>query len=192
MNKYLVSMVLVLATLISACAHQSEQPKAWLTKQINIKLPSPKFNQPYHDQQLLKFKYNNHENSIITLVDANQNQLKVVALSALGVRLFELEYNGKNIKTKQNIFVKELPPPEQVLSDILFSILPTKECQSALPKGWILVDNEFNRILLNDKNEPIFSITYQEKLSAQIRKPIRIEHQIFGYQIIIQSMDTTK
>ena len=192
MNKYLVSMVLVLATLISACAHQSEQPKAWLTKQINIKLPSPKFNQPYHDQQLLKFKYNNHENSIITLVDANQNQLKVVALSALGIRLFELEYNGKNIKTKQNIFVKELPPPEQVLSDILFSILPTKEWQSALPKGWILVDNEFNRILLNDKNEPIFSITYQEKLSAQIRKPIRIEHQIFGYQIIIQSMDTTK
>ena len=192
MNKYLVSMVLVLATLISACAHQSEQPKAWLTKQINIKLPSPKFNQPYHDQQLLKFKYNNHENSIITLVDANQNQLKVVALSALGIRLFELEYNGKNIKTKQNIFVKELPPPEQVLSDILFSILPTKEWQSSLPKGWILVDNEFNRILSDDKNEPILTITYQEKLSDQIRKPIRIEHQIFGYQIIIQSMDTAK
>lgn len=125
-------------------------------------------------------------------MDANQNQLKVVALSALGVRLFELEYDGKNVKTKQNIFVKELPPPEQVLSDILFSILPTKEWQSSLPKGWILVDNEFNRILSDDKNEPILTITYQEKLSDQIRKPIRIEHQIFGYQIIIQSMDTAK
>ncbi|MCX8573712.1 MULTISPECIES: DUF3261 domain-containing protein [unclassified Gilliamella] len=192
MKKYLVLLILALTTLISACAHQSEQPKAWLTKQINIKLPSPKFNQPYHDQQLLKFKYHNHENSIITLVDANQNQLKVVALSALGVRLFELEYDGKNVKTKQNIFVKELPPPEQVLSDILFSILPTKEWQSSLPKGWILVDNEFNRILSDDKNEPILTITYQEKLSDQIRKPIRIEHQIFGYQIIIQSMDTAK
>lgn len=192
MKKYLVLLILALTTLISACAHQSEQPKAWLTKQINIKLPSPKFNQPYHDQQLLKFKYHNHENSIITLVDANQNQLKVVALSALGVRLFELEYDGKNVKTKQNIFVKELPPTEQVLSDILFSILPTKEWQSSLPKGWILVDNEFNRILSDDKNEPILTITYQEKLSDQIRKPIRIEHQIFGYQIIIQSMDTAK
>ena len=192
MKKYLVLLILALTTLISACAHQSEQPKAWLTKQINIKLPSPKFNQPYHDQQLLKFKYHNQENSIITLVDANQNQLKVVALSALGVRLFELEYDGKNVKTKQNIFVKELPPPEQVLSDILFSILPTKEWQSSLPKGWILVDNEFNRILSDDKNEPILTITYQEKLSDQIRKPIRIEHQIFGYQIIIQSMDTAK
>ncbi|OCF95775.1 DUF3261 domain-containing protein [Gilliamella sp. wkB308] len=192
MKKYLVLLVLVLTILISACAHQSEQPKAWLTKQVNIKLPSPKFDQTYHDQQLLKFKYHNHENSIITLVDANQNQLKVVALSALGVRLFELEYDGKNIKTKQNIFVKELPPPEQVLSDILFSILPTKAWQSSLPKGWILVDNEFNRILSDDKNEPILTITYQEKLSDQIRKPIRIEHQIFGYQIIIQSMDTAK
>lgn len=192
MKKYLVLLVLVLTILISACAHQSEQPKAWLTKQVNIKLPSPKFDQTYHDQQLLKFKYHNHENSIITLVDANQNQLKVVALSALGVRLFELEYDGKNIKTKQNIFVKELPPPEQVLSDILFSILPTKAWQSSLPKGWILVDNEFNRILSDDKNEPILTIIYQEKLSDQIRKPIRIEHQIFGYQIIIQSMDTAK
>lgn len=189
MKKYFIIITLLLTILISACSNQT-QTKAWLTKRTRINLPQPNLQQPYHDQQLLKFNYNGQENSLITLIDIDQNQLKVIGLSALGIRLFEINYNGKTINTKHNIFVKELPAPEQVLSDIMLSILPIKNWQAVLPTGWQLIDNEKQRILLNDKQETIVEITYTEKASQQIRKPNRIKHHIFGYEITIQRMDT--
>lgn len=188
MKKYLILTTLILAMLASACATKP-QAEAWLTKGTKVNLPIPNLQQNYHDQQLLKFKYKNQENSLITLIDIKQNQLKVIGLTALGIRLFEIEYDGQNIKTKQNIFVKELPAPQQVLSDIMLSILPTQQWQAVLPEGWQLIDNQLHRKLLNEKQETIIDITYKEKPSSQIRKPIRIVHNIFGYQIDIQSME---
>ncbi|MWN31385.1 MULTISPECIES: DUF3261 domain-containing protein [unclassified Gilliamella] len=188
MKKYLMIITVLLAMLISACSNQS-QTKAWLTKGTRIDLPQPNLQQPYHDQQLLKFNYNGQENSLITLIDIDQNQLKVIGLSALGIRLFEINYNGNTINTKHNIFVKELPAPEQVLSDIMLSILPIKNWQAVLPTGWQLIDNEKKRLLLNDKQETIVEISYTEKPSEQIRKPNRIKHHIFSYEITIQRMD---
>ncbi|OCG02242.1 DUF3261 domain-containing protein [Gilliamella sp. wkB112] len=188
MKKYLILTILMLGMLISACTTKPHA-EAWLTKETRVNLPIPNLQQDYHDQQLLKFKYKNQANSLITLVDLNQNQLKVIGLTALGIRLFEIEYDGRNIKTKQNIFVKELPAPQQVLSDIMLSILPTQQWQVVLPEGWQLIDNQLHRKLLNDKQETIIDITYKEKPSLQIRKPIQIVHNIFGYQIDIQSME---
>lgn len=189
MKRFTILILFLLTMLVSACATKT-QSEAWLTKEVKINLPMINLKQNYHDQQLLKFKYNDQENSIITLVDVNDNQLKVVGLSALGIRLFEIEYNGELINSKNNIFVKELPPPEQVLSDIMLSILPISEWQTVLPQGWQLVDRDLHRTLSDDKQQIIVDITYTEKASKHIRKPIQIEHHIFGYQITIQSMDT--
>ena len=113
MKKYLNLTFLLLSLLISAC---SSQPKseAWLTKETKVNLPKIDLNQDYHDQQLLTFKYNNQENSVITVVDIQNNQLKVMGLSTIGIRLFEIQYNGSEVKAKQYIFIKQLPPPEQV------------------------------------------------------------------------------
>lgn len=188
MKKYIAFTLLMLLTLISACAHKT-QNEAWLTKEIKIKLPAPHFNQSYHDKQLLTFQYNNQENSIITLVEGKANQLKVIGLSTLGVRLFEIDYDGINIKTKQNIFVKQLPPAEQVLSDILLSILPAEKWQPLLPKEWTLIDNDSHRKLLNETQETIVDITYEQKTANDIYKPIKIKHSIFKYQITIKSME---
>jgi hypothetical protein len=189
MKKYLSLIMLMLAILASGCAN-NRPSQAWLTKEVKINLPKVNTQQNYHDQQLLKFKYNNIENSIISLVDINNNHLKVIGLSALGFRLFEINYDGKQVTTKQNIFVKELPSPEQVLSDIMLSILPIDEWQIVLPQGWQLIDSELHRTLRNDKQEIIIDITYIDNPSTKIRKPIQIEHHIFGYKIAIQGMDT--
>ena len=188
MKRYLNLTFLLLSLLISAC---SSQPKseAWLTKEIKVNLPKIDLNQDYHDQQLLTFKYNNQENSVITVVDIQNNQLKVMGLSTIGIRLFEIQYNGSEVKAKQYIFIKQLPPPEQVLSDIMLSILPTTSWQNVLPPNWQLVDKGLFRTLINDQKQTIINITYNKKVSTEIRKPIKIDHAIFGYQIAIKSME---
>lgn len=188
MKKYLNLTLLLLSLLISAC---SSQPKseAWLTKGTKVNLPKLDLNQDYHDQQLLTFKYNNQENSIITIVDIKNNHLTVMGLSTIGIRLFEIQYNGSEVKAKQHLFIQQLPPPEQVLSDIMLSILPTVAWQKVLPSNWQLIDKDLSRTLINDLHETIINITYNKQPSTVIRKPIKIEHAVFGYQIAIQSME---
>ena len=112
-----------------------------------------------------------------------------MGLSTIGIRLFEIQYNGSEVKAKQYIFIKQLPPPEQVLSDIMLSILPTTSWQNVLPPNWQLVDKGLFRTLINDQKQTIINITYNKKVSTEIRKPIKIDHAIFGYQIAIKSME---
>lgn len=188
MKKYLYLTFLLLSMLISACSSQHKS-EAWLTKETKVNLPKINLTQDYHDQQLLTFKYNNQENSVIAIVDIKDNQLKVIGLSTIGIRLFEIEYDGSKVKAKQHIFIKQLPPPEQVLSDIMLSILPTNSWQNVLPANWQLVDNGLLRTLIDDKKQTIIKITYNQKSSTDIRKPIEIQHAIFGYQITIKSME---
>ncbi|MCX8601113.1 MULTISPECIES: DUF3261 domain-containing protein [unclassified Gilliamella] len=188
MKKYIVLIMVIVGFLATGCASKTKS-EAWFTKDTKVSIPKPNFENNYHDQQLLKFKYNDQEHSLIILLDAKDDQLKVIGLSALGIRLFELSYTGKSIKTKQNIFIKQLPPPEQVLSDILLSILPLKQWQAVLPQGWKLIDNNYHRQLIDDQQNIIIDISYNQTTSNQIRKPTQIKHNIFGYQISIQSME---
>jgi len=188
MKKYLNLTLLLLSMLISACSFQPKS-EAWLTKETKVNLPKLDLNQNYHDQQLLTFKYNNQENSIITIVDIKDNHLTVMGLSTIGIRLFEIQYNGSEVKAKQHIFIQQLPPPEQVLSDIMLSILPTAAWKKVLPTDWQLIDEGLSRTLINDRHETIINITYNKQPTNVIRKPIKIEHAVFSYQIAIQSME---
>ncbi|WP_392558853.1 DUF3261 domain-containing protein [Orbus mooreae] len=190
MKSYLFLMTSFLVILLTACAKPSTSAtETWLTKETKVNLPSPILGQTYHDQQLLTFNYNGQQNSLIVLVDVNNDTLNVVGLSTLGIRLFKIEYHDNVITTEQYIFIKELPPASQILSDIMLSIYPIQTWLAVLPAKWQLVDDKYHRKLLNDKHEIVIDITYQKPLSSQIRKPSNIEHKVFNYQIAIESME---
>lgn len=190
MKSYLLLFTSLLVFLLSACSTvPTSTTEAWLTKEVKVNLPAAGLGQPYHDQQLLTFNYNNQQNSLIALVDTDGDTLTVVGLSTLGIRLFKIEYHENAISTEQHIFVKELPPASQILSDIMLSIYPTTAWQSVLPKEWQLIDNEDHRKLIDEKNNTIVDITYPQSAPSQIRKPSNIQHNVFGYHIAIQSME---
>lgn len=175
--------------LLCSCANKPISPETWLTKGVKVNLPAPHFDHVYHDQQLLTFSYNGQQHSLITMIDAQNDALSVVGLSTLGIRLFKIDYYGKVITTEQNIFIKELPSASQILSDIMFSILPIEQWQPLLPKGWQLIDTTEQRLLINEQQQTVIEIKYRQPPSSQIRKPTNIKHHIFGYQIAISSME---
>lgn len=189
MKKRLFWVILPIILLLTACVAKSPMD-VWFTKEVKVHLPLPKMRQTYHDQQLLTFNHEGQTHSLITLVDIDDNKLTVVGLSALGIRLFKIEYNGTQILTEQNIFIKELPSAAQILSDIMLSLIPIQEWQQVLPMNWKVIDQGLQRKLLNDKHETIIEINYNQPASNEIRKPILIKHHIFGYQISIQSMES--
>ncbi|WP_392563394.1 DUF3261 domain-containing protein [Orbus wheelerorum] len=190
MKPYLYLFISFLAIFLSTCSNKPTQTtEAWLTKETKINLPSPHLEKPYHDKQLLAFNYNDQQKSLITLIDADTDAITVTGLSTLGIRLFNIEYSGNTIITEQNTVIKEIPSAEQILSDIMLSILPIESWRVNLPKSWQLVDNNLNRQLINDKGEIIIDIRYQQPSSQKIRRPTNIKHNGFNYQIAIEGIE---
>lgn len=183
-------LLLALFTL-TACTPKSGNnnvPESWLTKGVKVNLPSPQSTHPLHDQQLLTVTVEGKDNSLIALVDSNGEQLTIAGLSTMGIRLFKINYQGNEILTEQAIFIPQLPPATQVLSDIMLSYWPQAAWQAVLPSGWQLIDQDYQRKLYDDKGALIIEMTYPDKWQGTPRKPSQIIHHIFGYQINIQSM----
>lgn len=178
-----------LILLLCSCISKPNKLETWLSKGVKVNLPAPHLTQTYHDQQLLTFNYNGQQHSLIAMIDADNHSLNVIGLSTLGIRLFKIDYRDNEIKTEQNIFIKELPPASQILSDIMLSIYPVEQWQAVLPIGWKLIDDKQHRILVDDKNQTIIEISYLPLTSSLIRKPNHIHHHVFGYQIAIGSME---
>lgn len=110
-------------------------------------------------------------------------------LSSLGIRLFLLHYDKDGIRTEQSVMLPEIPPAEQVLSDIMLSYWPVARWAPQLPQGWTLTDNGDQRELRDEQKQIVSLITYSNAQGERI--PVQIDNQIFSYQIIISHLETT-
>lgn len=182
---------LLMLVLIAGCVSQTERtPSAWLKPGVKVELPSPGLDVPMSEQQLLTAKVKGKSHSLIALLDVNQERISLAGLSSLGVRLFLVTYDSSGIRTEQSITLPELPPAEQVLSDIMLSYWAIPRWEKQLPQGWSLVDKEMVRELRDDQQQLVSKIIYQN-IDGH-RAPIQIDNQIFGYQITIGHLGVTQ
>ena len=163
-----------------------KQPNAWLKPGVSARLPSASFGHVFTEQQLLTANVNGKSYSLIALLDVNGERLSLAGLSSLGVRLFLLNYDKQGIHTEQSMMLPELPPAEQVLSDIMLSYWPVESWVPNLPKGWTLIDDELARELRDEQKQLVSVVTYQ--LAEDKRIPVTIDNNVFGYQIMISRL----
>ncbi len=180
-------VLLIIATLMSCSSWQNESaPHAWLTPGNKINLPTPTLANDIDRQQLLTVTINGKSDSLLTMLNVSQDKITLVGLSLLGIRLFKVIYDETGIKTEQAIALPQLPPANQVLSDIMLSYWPIEVWRNNLPDGWRLEEESNHRSLYDTDGRLIIGITYQ--MENNRREPIMIEHYYFGYQIAIQNM----
>ncbi len=182
-------IILLLLAIISGCATQQVAPKAWANKEVEISLPPPTSEQPLQIQQLLTTTFNNKTHSLVVLLDVQKDQLNLVGLTPVGIRLFTVNYNQKGIQTKLNLPIPNLPKANQVLLDIMLAYWPVSTWSDHLPEHWSLQDTDHKRYLKNDKEETIVEISYQT--SNSVRIPKKIVHHQFGYTIDLENMEET-
>ncbi|MDF7670608.1 DUF3261 domain-containing protein [Orbaceae bacterium ESL0721] len=186
----------LLSILITACHsinsdtfnsdtfNNKKRPSAWLTKTVKVNLPDPRFPRPFTANQLLTFYTHDKTDTLFSLIEADQDKLTIIGLSTLGVKLFHITYQKSLIETKQYLPLPQTPPVVQILSDIMLTILPIDEWQKVLPNGWSIVEKgAFRYLQENGKN--IIIIKYDKDIDDPLRKPISIEHTVFGYRINI-------
>lgn len=176
--------------LLTGCVAKSqpETPQAWLKPGVRVTLPAPGIEPAFNRQQLLTGTFQGKQQSLLVLLSADRQQLTLAGLSSLGIRLFRVTYDRQGIHTEQSIVLPEMPPASQVLADIMLSHWPLTAWQSHLPAGWTLQDSGDRRQLRDNHGKLVTEIRYLQR-GAQ-REPVSIQQVAFGYQILIQHLDS--
>lgn len=185
------SLCFLFLLILTGCTAppKDTQPRAWLKPGVSVALPSPGLESPVSEQQLLTATVRGKSHSLVALLDVDNTQLTLAGLSSMGVRLFLLRYDDTGITTEQSVILPELPPAGQVLADIMLSYWPVARWTPLLPAGWTLTDKGSQRELRDEKNTLVSLITYSGNAGTRI--PVRIDNQIFGYQIAIAHLEPT-
>jgi len=178
---------LCLMILLTACASAPKAPSAWLKPGVTARLPTPGIDPAISEQQLLTATVQGRQQSLLVLLNADRQQLTLVGLSSLGIRLFTLTYDQQGIHTVQSVVLPQLPPAGQVLADIMLSYWPLEAWRAVLPAQWTLVDEGDRRRLSDPAGNTVTEITYARV--AGNRQPVSLDNRVFHYHIVIQHLD---
>ncbi|BBT71688.1 DUF3261 domain-containing protein [Klebsiella sp. WP8-S18-ESBL-06] len=182
------AIILSCAFVLAGCSHsqqdQSGRPQAWLEPGTRVTLPAPGITPAVSSQQLLTGSFNGQTQSLLVMLNANDQKLTLAGLSSVGIRLFLVTYDDRGLHAEQSIVVPQLPPASQVLADVMLSHWPISAWLPQLPKGWTLTDHGDKRELRNARGALVTEITYLNRKGK--REPISIEQHVFKYHITIQ------
>lgn len=182
---------LVVALVLVGCSHSQKAPEgppqAWLEPGTRITLPAPGISPTVSTQQLITGSVNGKTQSLLVILNADEQKITLAGLSSVGIRLFLVTYDEKGLHTEQSIVVPTLPPASQVLADVMLGHWPINTWLSQLPKGWTLDDTGDKRELRNAKGKLVTEITYLNRKGK--REPISIKQHAFNYYITIQYLD---
>lgn len=175
--------------LLNGCSlfQNDTESQAWLKPGVQAQLPAPGLNAGLKRQQYLTATVNGKSETLVTMLDIENDRLTLAGLSPLGIRLFKVTYSPVGIETEQSITLPQLPPVNQVLADIMLSYWPVNDWQPLLPQGWTLKDEQNKRLLRDEGHQVITEINYQTQSGR--REPISIAQYAFNYHILILNMD---
>lgn len=181
------AVIIFFLFVLSGCAfNPAGQPGAWLKPGVRILLPAPGISPAFHDKQLLTAEAKGESHSLMVLLSADDQQLRLAGISTLGVRLFLLTYDKQGIHVEKSLPIPGLPPVEQVLADVMLSYWPIDRWLPLLPQGWTLAEDAQGRTLRDERQQVVSTIVYAADAN---RQPVLITNFIFNYTIHISHLE---
>jgi hypothetical protein len=142
-------------------------------------------------EQRLVIRWPGGERTVEAVLEITPERLQLVLL-ALGMRVSNLEYDGKTIEETRHI--PQAPPGKRMVRDLLLMTTPLAELRQALPEGWGAEDR---RQKTEDRKTPVRQREIQENGQTRImiryfsdspwQGRVEFEHRALGYQLILDS-----
>ncbi|BCL77383.1 hypothetical protein JHS3_31190 [Jeongeupia sp. HS-3] len=117
-----------------------------------LQLPPAAFGGERVLEQRLTMRWPGETRTLDVVASIDDERVSLVGL-ALGVRLFSLDYDGKLLRSSEN--VKMALPAERMLNDFLIVHAPLDALRAALPNGWHVNDSARRRVMQRDGKDAI-------------------------------------
>ncbi|MXG37999.1 DUF3261 domain-containing protein, partial [Escherichia coli] len=89
--------------ILAGCSHSSSpgqgRPQAWLEPGTRVTLPAPGITPPLNAQQLLTGRFHGQTQSLLVMLNADEQKVTLAGLSSMGIRLFLVTYDEKGLHT---------------------------------------------------------------------------------------------
>lgn len=176
----LAAMMLLILT---GCA------STWLAGGLPLlQIPPSALPHPATLEQRLVISWPGDQRSIEAVLDINEQRMSLIGM-AMGVRLFSMDYDGKQISETQSL--PSGMPAERMINDLLLIYTPVEQLQQALPTGWqVRSDSAEQRTILRDGKEVIV-IHYSNNIDQRSVWPHRVvlDNKARYYQLTIDTAD---
>ena len=181
--KYLFFLLL----LLSGCSSR-QGVEAFIAPNVPLSLPAPTLAEPLTRQQLLLASAQSKQYQLLTVLEAGPQGITLVGLMPTGARLFKVQYDQSGIHSERLLPLpgSALPPPAQVLADVMLCYWPVADWQPRLPAGWQLRDEGDYRRLRDPAGALVTEIRYQHWQGK--REPISLTQHRFGYALQLENL----
>jgi hypothetical protein len=117
-----------IAVLLGACAHVETVQRA---PEIFPVLAPSTLGAERSAQQVLNVSYRDQEATLSVVLDVTPTHLKAIGLSAVGVRLFTIDYDGERLQTEKLPGLPEQIDAQRMLADLQLALWPLTALQAA-------------------------------------------------------------
>ena len=181
------AIIFSLLSLLVACSSteqkQTEELKAYITKEIEISVPKAKFDTEESFDQLLSPTYNGKKSSLLVSSVIKKNSISVTGLTPGYLKLFTITYDENGINAEYSVPKAMLPPINQVLLDIMLSY--KSNLNNDLPKEFRIIDKGNERTIsyvdITKMRKVIYKIEYKSMNGKRL--PNKIINFEFNYTI---------
>ncbi len=130
-----IAAALVLALGLGACASM-DAPATPAADAARFPMLTPaSFGRSAQLDQVLHAAYGDQEASIQCLVTITPQRISMVGLTALGQRIFTLEYDGTALQAERASFAPDRVQPQRILADLQLALWPLDALQAATAAG---------------------------------------------------------
>lgn len=118
------------ALLLAGCATASRAPSIGETGERPLVSPAAAGDRAV--SQVVRGAVGAREITISCVVSVKGNEMSVVGLNAMGVRLFTLRYDGQSVTAEKSPGVPDQLQPERLIADLQFVFWPLESLQRPL------------------------------------------------------------
>ena len=180
----LVSAMLTL--LLSACATVPAPPDS--TAAVLPVLPAASLGQSRSAQQIVRAAFADTEATMQCVVEITPQRMSVVALNAMGLRLFSVAVEDGQTTVERMPGVPEQIQPERILSDIQLAFWPLKKLQQSY-RGtpWQVSEPFAGTRRLKREGRLIAEVHYAQSGKDLWRGHLWLSNYEFGYSLAVTS-----
>ncbi|OCH17988.1 hypothetical protein A6E05_11650 [Aliivibrio sp. 1S165] len=154
-----------------------------------ITLPQPaQYGSDLSLSQLISVEFQGGKQQLPVQLQLTGNDLVLAGFASWGSRLLSLDYDGLTLDTYVMAGLSDtLPPPEQVLFNVMITLWPMEAWQASLDNiGWTLSESDNHRVLVDESGKTVLDIRY-DSITNKFDGDILLTSPHLGYVITIKT-----